>query len=324
VAADNVTPYLLGENRHNRSVHLDFDFAAYRKAGLDVRVGNGLPPRPPVVYGRVYREEVRFPCPDESPTGGAGACAVKLLFLKYNVVFAMSGLPSELPRGQELLLGLLGMDPWNWHPLDNFVAAHVVLDEEERPIALLLAQHNHHRAYMIGRHVVLPENGRIPLAVALRSNELYADNGASHPVRHRVARWSRYMKYILSGKDPPFFRGHDVTFGPEAGGVEVDYSLSFLSPCDPFYTASILLGSPRPFLGRFYVGRDGPPGADYYVEPPLLPLGNLLACSYLHEDDPEDFAAVEEAIDSGTGKMDHGSLIEHGGRKFCRDLTELR
>jgi hypothetical protein len=81
--------------------------------------------------------------------------------------------------------------PGNSARRSGFVSARVVLDEEERPVALMPARHNHHRAFMVGSHVVLPEEGRIPLAVALRSKELYRDAGESRPVRHRVARWSR-------------------------------------------------------------------------------------------------------------------------------------
>jgi hypothetical protein len=164
------------------------------------------------------------------------------------------------------------LDPGDWHELDNFVAVHVVLDEREEPRAVLLAQHNHHRTYLVGRDIPLPPDRRMSFDIALRSNEVYPSSDSEEPVRHRAVRWPLFMKYLISGEDPPLMRGHDLTVGIRAGGAEIPYELALLSPCDPFYTAKIMLGEPRDFLGR-YIGRDGPPGADYYTTPALLPRG---------------------------------------------------
>jgi hypothetical protein len=307
IVAETVTPDLLRENRKSRQVYLEFQLDRYRDAGLDRRVQDGekdasLSERKPAVYGRVYRERVSFPCENEEP------CYLDLTFLKYNVIFSTSGLASKLPGGYEFILKLLGLNPDNWHDLDNFVAIHVVLDRKENPIAALLAQHNHHRTYLIGKDIELPLGGRMAFDVALRSNEVYPASDSKEPALHRVVQWSIYMKYLLSGKDPPRYRGLDVTRGLNAGGVEIDYDLTLLSPCDPLYSAEIMLGKPRPFFGK-YIGRDGPPGSDYYTIPGLLPLGNLLKFSYLRDGDPEDIALVD---------------MEHGGRTFYRGLMERK
>lgn len=45
VLAEEVTPRLLDEYRDDLGVYLDFDIAAYREAGLDVRAGEGPPAR---------------------------------------------------------------------------------------------------------------------------------------------------------------------------------------------------------------------------------------------------------------------------------------
>lgn len=320
VVADKVTPGILRKNRNNREVYLEFQRGRYRESGMDRRVGKysmdtGLPDMKPAVYGRVYRERVRFPCENE------GSCSLDLTFLKYNIIFATSGLASKLPWSYECILTLLGLDPDNWHALDNFVAVHVVLDDDEKPIATLLAQHNHHRAYLIGKDMELPPDGRMAFDVALRSNEVYPASYLKEPVEHRVVRWSIYMKYLLSGEDPPLYRGLDVTRGTNAGGVEIDYDLVFLSPCDPLYTAEIMLGEPRSFFG-IYTGRNGPPGSDYYTIPQLLPLGNLLKFSYLHDGDPEDIALVDDAMNVEKKRIDIGRIMEHGGRRLFSDLME--
>ncbi len=319
VIKDEVTQADLRAYQEDTSVYLDLDKKSFLAAGLDQRVGErGVGPfdhRKPVVNGRVYREKVELS--DEQ----GQKMTYDLIFLKYNVVFAISGLPAELPGGLRALLWLAGLDPDDWHELDNFVAIHIVLDDTERPVAIILAQHNHHRSYVIGKDIPLPEDGHILFDGALRSNEIYPASDAPNPIRHRVVPWSIYMKYLLSGEDPPFTRGEDVTYGVKVGGIEVKYDLAFLSPCDPFYTAKIMLGEPRPFFGK-YIGRDGPPGADYYNIPELLPMGNMLKFSYLHDGDPEDIKFIEKTIDLKSKKMEIEKIMEYGGRKLYRDLID--
>ena len=319
VVTEKVTPEVLNANRDNKGVYLDFLAEQYRAAGLDRRVGKeegGIPlaAKMPVVYGRIIREQVSF------PEGGGISRAFPLTFLKYNAVFSVSGLPAGLPKGYDLLLKVAGISPEEWHDLDNFVVVHVVLDEEKRPMAVILSQHNSHRTYLVDAQIPLPPDGRIFFDVALRSNEVYPASDSPDPVRHRAIRGNRYLKYLLSGKDAPFLSADDVTQGRKAGGEEIRYDLVFLSPCDPFYTARILLGEPRPLFGR-YIGRDGPPGADYYAIPPLLPLGNLLKFGYLRDGDPEDIRVVEEAVEEEKRTIDVGRIMEHGGKRFFRDWT---
>jgi hypothetical protein len=321
VVTEEVTPELLKANQHDRSVYLDLQLDRVRAAGLQRRVRSATEEgvnegRRPAVYGRVYRETVTF------ADGSGGQVSRNFTFLKYNVVFATSGLPARLPTGFETFLKLAGFDVNDWHQLDNFVATHVVLDEDDRPVAVILAQHNDHRTYLVGKDVALPADGRMVFDIALRSNEVYLDSQDSSPVEHRVVRWTLYLKYLLSGEDAPFFRGYDLTYGVNAGGREVSYNLAFLSPCDPFYTATIMLGEPRPFLW-WYIGRDGPPGADYYEIPPLLPLGNLLKFSYLHDGDPEDISMVERSTDVKKKKIDVPRIMEYGGTRFYRDLIAI-
>ncbi len=302
----NVTPEVLADNVDNREVYLDFQRKEYLRAGLGKK---------PVIYSRVYREAVTF------PTNDGVTRAYNLTFLKYNIVFASSGLAAKLPLHIKLFLTIFGFDLEDWHELDNFVAVHIVLDENEKPLAVILAQHNHHRTFLLGHDLPQPEDGRLTFDIALRSNEIYPASDSTERVMHRVIRWNLYMKYLLSGQDPPFIRGTDLTFGKNAGGQAIDYDLVLLSPCDPLYTARILLGEPRPFFGK-YIGRDGPPGSDYYNVPELLPMGAILKFAYLHDNDPDDIAAVEKAIDIKNKTMDIPWLIDYGGRRFLAHWQE--
>jgi hypothetical protein len=256
------------------------------------------------------------------PLDGGGTAHSELLYLKYNLLFSRSGLAADLPFLHRALLVFPGLDAEDWHELDNFAAVHVVLDEREKPLAVLLAQHNHHRTYLLGKDIFLPPDGRLFFDVAERSNEIYPSSSSTEHQRHRVVRWSLYLDYLLSGQNRPFFNAHDVTRGPRAGGSEVEYKLVFLSPCDPLYRAEMLLGEPRPFMGR-YIGRDGPPGSDYYNVPALLPLGKLLKFSYLQDGDSDDIATVRNHIDEKGKRIDIEKIVEHGGLTFYRDLQKL-
>ena len=317
-----VTRDLLLKHRTDRRTYLDFDRDRYRKEGMDIRAGESSQlqdaDRTPVAYGRVYREKVAFPDMEGKREEH------DLTFLKYNLIFATSGLPAELSFWSRFLIALAGFDSEDWHPLDNFVAVHVVLDEREIPIAAILAQHNHHRSYLFRRDITLPPDGRLILDIALRSNELYPASASTEPVRHRVIRWNLYLDYLLSGDNSPLFKGTDITAGKRAGGREFEYDLMILSPCDPLYTSEMLLGQPRPFLGMIYLGRDGPPGSDYYNRPGLLPLGNVLKFSYLRDGDPEDIALVREAVDRRTRTVDEERIMEHGGIRFLEEWKEIK
>jgi len=321
VVALTVNRGLLLKHRLDHGVYLHFDTSRYRSDGMDRTWSEDEPvPGPgrvPVVYGRIYRDEVSF------PIGDGGVEKHDLTFLKYNTLFATSGLPADLSFWSRFLLGLTGFDREDWHALDNFVAAHIVLDEKEDPIAVVLAQHNHHRTYMIGKDIPRKADGRFAFDIALRSNEIYPASDASAPVNHRVIRWNLYLDYLLSGENGPFLKGSDVTWGRNAGGGGFDYELRALSPCDPLYTSEMLLGQPRPFL-EMYLGRDGPPGSDYYNVPELLPMGNMLKFAYLHDGDPEDIALVRDAIDRRAKKVDLGKIMEHGGRRFLEDWKEIQ
>ena len=319
IEAEAVTPELLKAVQADPRYYLDFQFDRFQKAGRDWRYREGAESDGSLesessVYGRVYRERVDFqPSTRNGPSRN-------LIFLKYNIVFAISGLAKKLPMGYETFLRLAGLDLEDWHALDNFVAIHMVLDDQEQPVAVILAQHNHHRTYLLGKDLPLPSDGRQSFDIALRSNEVYPASSNSKPVEHRVIRWSMYLRYLLSGEDPPFARGTDMTYGLGSGGKEISYNLIFLSPCDPFYTTKILLGEPRPFWGR-YIGRDGPPGSDYYAVPALLPMGNLLKFSYLHDGDPEDIRLVEEAIDLKKKTIDIEKIISYGGMRLSLDWS---
>ena len=98
-----------------------------------VHVPGGEVPRP-VVYASVERTDLwtsHLPGLEDE----------EFTIAVYHLVFRVSGLPAALPGMVAVSLGLVG-DLDDWHQLDHYTAAFVVLDVEERPVALTLQQHN--------------------------------------------------------------------------------------------------------------------------------------------------------------------------------------
>lgn len=236
------------------------------------------PPRA-VVFGRVDRVTAPFPA-------GVGARSEPLTFLTYHAVFRHSGLPAGLDGLQAAALDLVG-DLDDWHQLDHYTAASIVLGADEMPLALMLQQHNYQRTYLFGAELALPEDGRAGIDVAIRSNELYPHD----PERRRrpAVRFPEpdSVRYLMGFGDPPMDSADDITHG----AIEADYELAFLPPDDAFYTFKGFLGA-----RRMLPGRDGPPGADYNTLPELKPLARQLTVSYWRAGSAGDLERLEAAL----------------------------
>lgn len=270
----------------------------------------------PTAYGRLERRNVDLPTAN-------GSARRRFTFLSYTFPFASSGLPARLGLKERWLVGaaetLLGWDRNDWHELDVYTRCTVVLDERETPAAVILAQHNYHRTYVIGMDIAAPAGGRLAITAAKSSNELYlAPRGAQAEIR-RAVQFFNHLDYVLSGDDPPLLRADDMVYGPYSGGREVDYALEYLPGDDPFYRFQGFLGELRPFLG-LYAGRSGSPGADYYTLPELLPIDKTMLFSYLHDNDREDIAAAHRYL---TGdRPDVQGMIAYGEQRFAAALAK--
>ena len=225
-----------------------------------------------------------------------------LTFLTYHAVFRHSGLVAGLDGWIDLLASLF-IDLRDWHQLDHYTAATLVLDPAQRPIALVLQQHNYHHTHVFGPGLPLPADGRVGVDVAVRSNELYPH--AAKRQTHRAARFNspQEMRYLMGFTDKPLVAGHDITHGRD----EVAYQLAFLPPADAFYTFQGFLGERRRLPGR-----DGPPGADYNTLPELKsPVAQMLMgfwragdagdlgrldASYFASGRPSDFVQAQTQI----------------------------
>ncbi|MFO7859325.1 MAG: hypothetical protein R6V11_10480, partial [Ectothiorhodospiraceae bacterium] len=223
----------------------------------------------PVVPARVDRAQLQLPGMD---------VAVEAVFLSYNLVFRQSGIGTGIPGWQRLALDLVG-DTRDWHQLDHYAAVTLTLVPERGvdadaaaadeliPVAATMQQHNYMRTYVIAADadraadhpgLVSLTDGRVAVDVAERSHALFPH--APERRRHRAVRFleADTAAYLVSGEDPPWIAGDDITDPAR----RVDYELTFLPPADAFYLFRGWLGERRRMPGR-----DGPPGAFYNTVP---------------------------------------------------------
>ncbi len=254
----------------------------------------------PVVYGRIDRA-----------TFDLGSGPEPLTLLTYNLVFRHSGLPAGLPAWQAWPLSWIA-DLDDWHQLDHYTAATVVLDKARQPVALMLQQHNYHRTYLFGEGISLGSDGRAEIDIAERSNELYPH--AEAPGEHRAASFidPESWRYLIGAKNRYFFVVTDRTVPSR----KIDYELGFLSPSDAFYTFAGFLGARRALPGR-----DGPPGANYKTLPQFLPVGTQLPLGYWREGNRNDIGTLEGAL---AGKSSYVDFADRQARVLRANLACIR
>lgn len=259
----------------------------------------GSAPTRAVVFGRVTRSGLPF-------------CTLRWTFLTYNFVFRTSGLPADMASWETWPLKLL-VNLNDWHQLDPYVAASVVLDADRQPVALLLQQHNDQRSYIFGHDLKLPRDGRVRLIAAERSNELYPYSAGRK--KHRVVEFMSAddLPYLVTGAGKPWLTGDDITDPVR----EIHYRLAFLPPDDAFYVFKGRLGAKR-----LLPGRSGPPGADYYTLPMFMNRALQLVAFHWREDDTWQMKRLETFLRASRAQ---GYAAVHGQafQALCRRFTSL-
>ncbi len=261
VLSANVTPSLL--NAHKDDPKVVFEHAPDLSQT-----------QTPVVFGRVdYTDRIL----DTSQ---------RFTLLTYHAVFRTSGIVAGVVWWQSLALSIAG-NLVDWHQLDHYTAATLVLNEAAQPVMLMLQQHNYLRTYIYGETLSRPGDGRPLVDVAIRSNELYPHE--SGRVRRRAVSFldPKSFQYMMAAGNKPLMTADDITEPHREGG----YELRFLAPSDAFYTFKGTLGK-----RRLLPGRDGPPGADYNTLPVLKPLHLQLIAGYWRPGHAEDIARLDDAL----------------------------
>ena len=236
-------------------------------------------PTAATAYGGVHRATL--------PLDGVGDC--DLTFLSYHFVFRHSGLPTGISGWKMALANLVG-NSRDWHQLDHYTAAYLVLHQQQLR-AVLLQQHNNMRAYLVGGDD-FPADAAVQIAAAASSNELYPHHNGGGRYRAVDFLSPSSVDYLLELDDGGGFNGaYDLVDAPQ----QVAYTLKFLPPNDAFYVFEGILGERRKLPGR-----DGPPGAMYRTLPPLWDLEKSLHAFFWNEGD-DDYA---ELIRNGDAGMD--------------------
>ena len=264
--------------------------------------GNARPR--PVAYAAVERTDLWAP-------RRAGQALERFAVVTYHWVFRVSGLPAALPMAFALPLRLVA-DLDDWHQLDHYTAAFVVLDASERPVALTLQQHNYLRTYLVGESVRLGPNGRFDIDVAIRSNELYP-HAPGRTVRSAVRFLDSEARAFMMGfGERPTMSADDITDPAHT----VNYELKFLPGADAFYAFHGFLGERRRLPGR-----DGPPGARYNTLPELKPLPAQVLDGYWREGNEGDWARYRHSGEQGAG---HAGFARAQAAVFHHNLACLR
>ena len=237
--------------------------------------------------------------------------AEEFTVVTYHLVFRVSGLPAATPLAVALPLRLVA-DLDDWHQLDHYTAAFVVLAADGRPVALTLQQHNYLRTHLVGESVELGPDGRFDIDIAIRSNELYP-----HAPGRTVRRAVRFLDhdaraFMMGFGKRPMMSADDIT-DPDR---TVDYELAFLPGSDAFYAFHGFLGERRRLPGR-----DGPPGARYNTRPELKPLPAQILDGYWREGNEGDWARYQSSRENGSGPAGFGRVQVE---VFHRNLACLR
>ncbi len=224
---------------------------------------------PPAVPAPLYIQVFR----DRSPI----EATQQWIYIKYNPVFSWSGLAREISWLASLGVVLSGGNAEKWHRLDIHTSAILAFNEKQEFKMLTLAQHNHQHTFLTGRD--LPADKPPLLVAAVQSNELYLDSGSPTPQRHRVVPFFNKVSYLIEPQEKPWLWATDLTYGRNAGGVEIDFVPVFQKPFHPLADFAGLLAPPHRLFG-IYIGRDGPPGMNYYAPPSYIALPDFVTMGF--------------------------------------------
>ena len=183
---------------------------------------------------------------------------IDVTILRYAFVFYKSGLPAKLlfPLNLSSLFSVISL----WHYLDIHGGIYYILDKTNRPISMVIGQHNHFRSYIIGVDITQLESQKI--CYAIRSNEPYICPSDIDIKEHHfpTGPTGDYMSWIVQGRDRPIFGTWDVISKIKFMN-KIKPRLIFLTSKDPLITSWNRLGPEIKIFGFFpSFFREAPPG----------------------------------------------------------------
>ena len=264
------------------------------------------------IYGRVFYEKMKPPSDYKEKD------AIDFIVLKYNLVYPASGLPKKVSWYKNVGLSLLG-DKENWHELDIHGAIHLFIEQKTGKLrVLLLAQHNYFRSYVIKKDINPPEDNRLNICIAIRSNEPYPCSNQT--TEFRTVGNPFKFDFVLGGKAPLFDGGYDVVSGL-SDSIEQKLVLKFLPDKDPLYISWIDLGDRQKIMGIFpSFFRSAPPGINMNTTPKLKKYTDIAKVWYFLENDPiqrELFANIGNFSDPNVA-----ALLEYNGARLWATIKK--
>ena len=253
----------------------DLNAVKHRPDAEFIHIEPGFKQVTPVAYGNIYQTTVIFSDLKERVW----------TFLRYNFVFRQSGIAAGVTTFEDIAVGL-GGDLDDWHQLDHYTGMVVVLNEVDKPIAVMLQQHNYMRTYLIDTHPAFPSNGKFKVDAAIRSNEIFPHQNRETNYRSAGFLTAETVGW-LSGVSE--YRTVLATYDVTKAERQVRYELKFLPANDAFYVFAGRLGEHRNMIGR-----DGPPGAIFYTLPEIWPYEIAMAMYYWVEPDQEFADAFQD------------------------------
>ncbi|MFT5170385.1 MAG: hypothetical protein ACI9BD_000152 [Candidatus Marinamargulisbacteria bacterium] len=249
---------------------------------------------------------------------------VPITILKYNFVFPYSGLPTHLPWHLWWATAMNGGGQ-RWHILDIHGAIHVILHRNtHRPLAILLAQHNNHRTYLVGKDLLWPTDDRVKISFSKQSNEPYlmpaTDDVVTHPTIPFPAKDN--MDYLLNESSPPLIYGQDQVYPASQGGERVPYALTFLPTFDPLYMSKVPLGDKfKIFFFADHFSRQAPPGIDFATFPQLVTYQKLIPFWYIEQGDETAISLFKKSFQSAFD-IQVDPLISYNSKRLLEGLKE--
>ena len=288
LVSNEVTPELLNRYKNTRGIQF-----IHQDKGIRTT---------PAVYGRVDYDTLTI-------TKDNQVQEYPFTYLSYHFVFRTSGLPAGMPKWQTFFIDLF-LSMKDWHQLDHYTAVTMILDEGEKPVAVMMQQHNYMTTYLIGQDVELPSDKRVGIDVAIGSNELYPHEPGR--VKRRAASFLSpgIASYVILGGKKPLMAAEDVTEGVQ----EVAYNLEFLPQTDAFYLFTGRLGQLR-----YLPGRDGPPGSDYNTMPAIKPKAISMVYNYRGQNKEEYVQLLEDTFQNIFSRRIKPEFVQTFGERFIRD-----
>lgn len=264
------------------------------------------------IYGRAYKSVLKSENDD-----------INLIYLKYSLVYPYSGLPASISGGKRLAANIIG-NPNAWHELDIHGAIHIILFEDTLEAAgVLLAQHNHHKAYIFDENFIIPKDNSIRISISKMSNEPYLMSDDNKSRIERTVGNPTDLEFLLGiSDDVPLTAGYDYIPSLEES-IEIESYVEQLNLDDPLYRSTMSLGKIKKILGitrSFFL--DGPPGMDFYAMPDFIDLSELSAFANIEL--TEGYIDIYNRSEYGFFKSDIDELMHYQRNKLYKDLMKLK